>query len=226
MEKVARFNVGGKQYGVSHSTLEMHPNSMLAQIAFKQWQTNPGGEIYLNRDGNMFDYVLDYLRNDGRVYLQMKYISKAAFLADLVYYGINVDESKIVCIYRHAARGVAEMFDEIESWDTSSNVGTMAKECALLFRKPGCKLQIKIHDPNINLPGRDGHHNNNDIVVMRARDTWVAILSLFCTDGNVLFPYAQVECNAYLANIGLEIINAVRLPDKGMIQVTMKLTDM
>ena len=195
MAKVAHFNVGGKQYKVSHSLLEMHPNSLLAQSASKQMQVNPGEEIYLDRDGNIFKYVLNYLRNDGRVYLPMTYISKAAFLTDLVYYGINVNESKIVCNYGCAARVLVEMNDEIKSWDAHSDIVTLAKKCVLLYSKFGCKLQIEIHDPRISLP--IPNDDDDDTIPMCSLDTWMAVLSLFCTDGNEIFPHAQVECKAY-----------------------------
>jgi BTB/POZ domain len=226
MAKVANFNVGGKQYKVSHSLIEMHPNSLLAQSASKQMQVNPGEEIYLDRDGNIFKYVLDYLRDDGCVYLPMMYISKAAFLADLVYYRVEVDESKIVCNYGCAARALVEMDNEIKSWDAHSDIVTLAKECISIYSKSGCKLQVEIHDPRISLPIPNDDDDDDDTIPMCSLDTWMAVLSLFCTDGNGIFPHAQVECNEYLAKIGLEIINAVRVPDKGIIQVTMTLTDM
>ena len=89
-----RFNVGGKLYQVSRTLLDQHPLTMLARSASKQWQTDPESEIFVERDGDRFAYVLDYLR-DGRAFLPLV-VSKEAFLTDLAYYGLeDVDESKI-----------------------------------------------------------------------------------------------------------------------------------
>jgi hypothetical protein len=229
MAKTVCFNVGGRRYEVSCSLLEKNPNTMLAQSASEQWQVNPGEEVFLERDGDRFSLVLEYLQNDGHVHLPMMTVSKAAFLADLVYLGIKVDESKIVCKYDCAASLLANMDDEIKSWDAHSNIVILAKECISIYTKSGCKLQIEIHDPKTSLPLPNDNYNDDDdddTTPMCSLDTWMALLSLFCKDGNGIFPHAQVECNEYLVKIGLEIIKAVRLPDKGIIQVTMTLTDM
>lgn len=97
MANVVRFDVGGIQYKVSNSLLQRYPNTMLAQSAWEECQGNPGEVVFLERDGSNFKYVLDYLRNNGRVFLQMHAITKTKFLDDLAFFGItDVDESKIV----------------------------------------------------------------------------------------------------------------------------------
>ena len=72
---------------------------MLARSASEQWLPDQDKEIFLERDGNRFGLVLDYLHDDGHVILPLT-VSKPSFMADLVYYGVeNVDEKKIVCFH-------------------------------------------------------------------------------------------------------------------------------
>jgi hypothetical protein len=88
------FNVGGTKYEVSRSLLDMHPNTMLARSASKEWNTGETGEIFLERSGFRFQFILDYLRDD-KVSLPLV-VSKEALMADLVYFGVeHVNEESI-----------------------------------------------------------------------------------------------------------------------------------
>jgi hypothetical protein len=42
---------------------------MLARMASKTWQTDPEAAMFVDRDGERFRYILDYMR-DGKVHLQ------------------------------------------------------------------------------------------------------------------------------------------------------------
>ena len=89
---IVNFNVGGQKYQVSRSLLGQYPDTMLARSASEQWQTDPESEIFIERDGERFRSVLDYLR-DGKAILPVT-VAKAAVLEDMLYYGVeNVDES-------------------------------------------------------------------------------------------------------------------------------------
>jgi hypothetical protein len=109
------FNVGGVKYEVSRSLLDMYPDTMLARSASKEWTAGKTGEIFLERNGARFQFVLDYLR-DGKVSLPLT-ASKAAVLADLVYYGVeNVDEDTIdetLTNAAHAARGINHIYEAL-----------------------------------------------------------------------------------------------------------------
>jgi len=91
MTDIAKFNIGGHRYEVSRSLLKSHPDTMLAKSASDQWQEDPESEIFIERDGQRFRFVLDYLR-DGKVGLPIIETTDA-FLAD---YNIGVDMDKIV----------------------------------------------------------------------------------------------------------------------------------
>lgn len=94
------FNIGGHPYRVSKSLLDSQPNSMLTRIASKQWHTDDS-EIFIDRNGSRFQYVLDYLR-DGRVILPISEC-KEAIVSELEYYNIDFDEDYI----RHSSQGQA-----------------------------------------------------------------------------------------------------------------------
>ena len=93
MSEIAKFNIGGHRYEVSRSLLQSHPDTMLAKSASDQWQKDPESEIFIERDGQRFRFVLDYLR-DGKVGLPINETTDA-FVAELEYYNIDVDMDKI-----------------------------------------------------------------------------------------------------------------------------------
>ena len=64
MSNIAKFNIGGQQrYEVSRSLLEQYPNTLLTTIASDRWQKNEDTEIFIERNGLRFQFVLDYLRD-------------------------------------------------------------------------------------------------------------------------------------------------------------------
>lgn len=93
MTDTALFNIGGHRCVVSRSLLSQFPNSMLAASASKQWQEDPETEIFIERDGQLFRFVLRYMR-DGKVTLPVTE-PKEALISELEYYGIDCDESKV-----------------------------------------------------------------------------------------------------------------------------------
>jgi K+ channel tetramerisation domain. len=94
------FNIGGHPYRVSKSLLDSQPNSMLTRIASKQWHIDES-EIFIDRNGSRFQYVLDYLR-DGRVILPVSEC-KETIVSELEYYNIDFDADYI----RHSSQGQA-----------------------------------------------------------------------------------------------------------------------
>ena len=61
--------------------------------ASDQWQKDPESEIFIERDGRRFRFVLDYLQ-DGKVGLPITETNDA-FVSELEYYNIGVDVDKI-----------------------------------------------------------------------------------------------------------------------------------
>jgi hypothetical protein len=86
------FDVGGKIYRVSRSLIEQHDATVLARMISETWQTVGAGEvkgsaIFIDRDGDRFAYVLDFMRY-GHVVLPY-HISRELFLLDLDFFGVS-----------------------------------------------------------------------------------------------------------------------------------------
>lgn len=226
MSNVICFNVGGEHYEVSHSLLQLYPNCLLSESASEQMLLNPEVAVALDRDGSRFRIVLEYLCNDGHVILPMT-VSKPSFLADLACYGIkNVDTSKIASHFGSDPQDLAQTEKEISSkisdvlrgWKAHRSIVYLARECASRYLLSGGKLQISIHGPTNQFPKKEG-------TVWCSRDVWFSLLWLFCNGGKSIGHSAQVECNQYLAKVGLKV-DTVRIYSKEYaIQVSMKQTN-
>ena len=70
-EGVVELNVGGVFYTTALSTLTREPDSRLAALFAEQpesrMQKDAKGRFFLDRDGVLFRYVLDFLRNQALV---------------------------------------------------------------------------------------------------------------------------------------------------------------
>ncbi|GAX22448.1 hypothetical protein FisN_14Hu062 [Fistulifera solaris] len=90
-----RLNVGGTHYQVARDTLMRYEGSMLATLVSGNWREGDGREeIFVDRDGKLFGLVLTYLRC-FRVYVS-DFAEQAALKAELDYFGIDVDLSKVM----------------------------------------------------------------------------------------------------------------------------------
>ena len=84
-----KLNVGGVKYETTLTTLTVEgDNSMLGSMFSGRHELHPNddGEIFIDRDGTHFGYILNMLR-DANVEVPMK--DRAAFQAELTYHGIT-----------------------------------------------------------------------------------------------------------------------------------------
>lgn len=94
-----KLNVGGSKYEVSDSLLDRFPNSMLRRLTCDAWndQENTEDEIFIERNGHRFQYVLDLMR-DATVSLPFA-VPRAQCIADLEYFNIDYEDSQIkLCV--------------------------------------------------------------------------------------------------------------------------------
>jgi hypothetical protein len=86
--KTVKLDVGGTHYKVSRSLIESYPNTMLARLISKAWLVvDLDAPIFIDRNGDRFQYVLDYMR-DKEIHLPLC-VSKASILRDLEYFGFD-----------------------------------------------------------------------------------------------------------------------------------------
>ena len=84
-----KLNVGGVKYETTLTTLTADgDNSMLGSMfsGRHELQTNDEGEVFIDRDGKHFGYILNMLR-DASVEVPLK--DRAAFQTELCYHGIT-----------------------------------------------------------------------------------------------------------------------------------------
>jgi hypothetical protein len=155
-----RFNVGGTPFEVSRSLLSAHmlKTTALGRMISDMWQQDPDVVIFIDRDGENFRHVLQYLRN-GHVSLPLS-ISKSAFLQDMDFYGISmpvgsitddtVDDSKanyqaarrLITLGQECNAKAGELMAERECL-------LVAYECFKEYVRTG-SLSVTIKDPEIN----------------------------------------------------------------------------
>ncbi|XP_055061162.1 potassium channel tetramerisation domain containing 12.2 [Misgurnus anguillicaudatus] len=90
--EIIELNVGGQVYVTRHSTLLSVPNSLLwtmfGQKNPKELTTDSKGRFFLDRDGFLFRYILDYLR-DQTLVLPDFFKEKASLLKEAEYFQLQ-----------------------------------------------------------------------------------------------------------------------------------------
>ena len=162
---VVLFNVGGSKYKVSRSLIEQYPDTMLARLVSDTWRSNgydSEAEIFIDRDGYRFRFVLDYMR-DHRIHLPLT-ASKTAVYQDLKYYGFDnippnaIDGSTAIleaaghmatCEASHYAE-LKELDHEILALERKKRVKMLAYDCFLSYSRTGSLVNIPFMPP---IPG-------------------------------------------------------------------------
>ncbi|GAX22437.1 hypothetical protein FisN_14Hh051 [Fistulifera solaris] len=89
---IVRLNVGGTRYEAAR--LMRFEGSMLSNLISGKWKEGNGqNEIFLDRDGKLFAYILAYLRCN-RVYVPDLSV-QSALRDEFQYFGIDADMSKV-----------------------------------------------------------------------------------------------------------------------------------
>lgn len=90
-EKLIKLNVGGHQYTTTLQTLTNEPNNLLIELV----ETNKSkDEIFIDRDGVLFRFILDYLRNSD-VLLPENFTEKALLKREASYFKLENLEKQL-----------------------------------------------------------------------------------------------------------------------------------
>ena len=84
--QTVKLNVGGRLFETNASLIKRHGDSILAVLLNDTRQDDPSKPVFIDRNGDIFALVLDYLRY-GSITLPIT-VSREMFLRDLEYYGI------------------------------------------------------------------------------------------------------------------------------------------
>ena len=61
--ETVKFNVGGKHYEVSRALIDEHcSETVLGKLVSDTWNDDPDKAVFVDRDGDIFAQVLNYLR--------------------------------------------------------------------------------------------------------------------------------------------------------------------
>ncbi|GAX25732.1 hypothetical protein FisN_14Lh052 [Fistulifera solaris] len=91
-------DVGGTMYEISWDTLARCEGSKLANLITEQWKGAAiDGSILIDRDGELFEYVLDYLQTNT-VFLP-RAVTRIALEKEFKYYGIEADMTSVHDLY-------------------------------------------------------------------------------------------------------------------------------
>lgn len=130
-KQTVQVDVGGTVYKVSRSLVGSFPKTYLHKLVSKNWSINTSAPIFIDRNGDRFQYVLDFMR-DKEIHLPLS-IPKTAILRDLEFFGFDFAASDI-----HDGFASAQAATEIAKCETSYQ-----NELELCHRAV-CKYQQKI----------------------------------------------------------------------------------
>jgi len=154
--KTIRLNVGGTKYEVAKSLIETYPDTMLATMISDRWEqydqdedeadntigTTIEKELFIDRNGHRFQYVLDYMR-DQKVHCAVG-ASGASIRKELEYFGFgNVPNDAIdvssgnLDAAKHVLMANRESEKNIEDWKNAADSETIANLIYQEFMKRG-----------------------------------------------------------------------------------------
>jgi len=82
-----KLNVGGKRFEVSRSLIKQYSDSMIGKLVSDNWRkTDQTEAIFIDRDGDLFGYILNYMRY-GSIELPV-ILPKSMFQRELDFYGL------------------------------------------------------------------------------------------------------------------------------------------
>ncbi|KAL7530005.1 hypothetical protein ACHAXR_003267 [Thalassiosira sp. AJA248-18] len=125
-----QFNVGGKHFEISRAVLSKHPDSVLARLMSDTSLTQP---IFIDRNGDVFSIVLDYLRY-GNVVLPLT-VPKETFLREIDYYGIDYQEGTVARDALEGPQQINSLRAQNESLDLTNKMEYLANHCFRLYEQ-------------------------------------------------------------------------------------------
>ena len=62
MADTVKFDVGGRLFKVGRDLVDKYADSVLATLVSDTWQEDPEETVFIDRNGDTFAYVLDFMR--------------------------------------------------------------------------------------------------------------------------------------------------------------------
>mmetsp|Transcript_32490 Transcript_32490/g.68134 ORF Transcript_32490/g.68134 Transcript_32490/m.68134 type:complete len:282 (+) Transcript_32490:167-1012(+) len=141
--ETVKINVGGKLYEASLSLIEQNPASMLQRLVSDTWCNKDAAEpIFIDRDGDIFAHVLNYLRY-GSIDLPHT-IPKSMFFRELDYYGVTIEDECIKQIT--SIETMKRIKQRIHDAELHHDMLLIAANCYLQFMSGRTTLEVRNGD--------------------------------------------------------------------------------
>lgn len=124
MVDTVKFNVGGRHFEVSRDLIEQNPDTMLARMISETWESEPDKPMFIDRDGDLFAQVLNYLRY-GSIELSPT-IPQAMFKRELDYYSIPAIDGSVS---QEPKKNIGEVTAEMGKQEKDVRIFNLAVEC-------------------------------------------------------------------------------------------------
>jgi hypothetical protein len=154
-----KLNVGGKYFEVSRSLVYQHSESMIGRLVSDTWLRKDSDKtIFIDRDGDMFGHVLNYMRY-GSIELPAS-LPKSMFQRELDFYQL---ESSDDCIHQESPIATMKVLkNRVEEASLHHDMFVIAVNCYHQFMMAEIKevkVYIDIHDKQlIHTPGYYGDY--------------------------------------------------------------------
>jgi len=187
MSDILHLNVGGTNYSTTVSTISKYSDTMLAvmiQQEKEQRFIREGKEIFVDRDGFIFKYILEYLRNGDNVVLPDDKSTLRNLLLEADFYQIS---------------GLKELILDQKTLNSKFNIG----DCVKL--KKEYHNQYSTHSPSFEFcsiehaSNQPIHHYRNEIGVVLSVDKSCVTAKFHCSNGQ-----HEVTCLLHLPQDSLD----------------------
>ena len=201
--KTIRLNVGGTKYEVATSLFATYPDTMLATMISDRWEQHnqdedeedksvgitANTELFIDRNGHRFQYVLDYMR-DQKAHCAVG-VSGASIRKELEYFGFgNVPNDAIdissgnLDAAKHVLMANRDSEKNIEDWKNAADSETIANYIYQEYMKNG-SLSLRLRSDC----------KPNSIMNQKCynKDTWKSMINLALTKYGLVLNTISVK---------------------------------
>ncbi|KAL7524270.1 hypothetical protein ACHAXR_000503, partial [Thalassiosira sp. AJA248-18] len=158
------FDVGGKTFKVSRSLIEQYDETMLGRLVSKTWQGDPNEPVFIDRNGDLFAHVLDYLRY-GCIDLPLS-TPRSNFIRELDFYGIYCDATDIK--QDSPAAKLEDLKKIVEDAELHHDMFLIAVHVYHQFMKGGKTFVLRDEDKeSIGLKRKPSDYHDKDFIPSR-----------------------------------------------------------
>lgn len=124
---IVRLNVGGHKFVTTLSTLRGSTDSMLSQMfsahGIQPSLLDPEGNFFIDRDGQLFSYILSHLRSPGSGRLPSTLEELRELQQEANFFGLKDLEERVLCAMKEEERRSRCVVFELSAWGVPTKCG-------------------------------------------------------------------------------------------------------